>query len=162
MKPHTPAPGHSPTHKDEVPINHCFGCGKHNPEGMHLEFFLDEELRQAICHFNLTRRFEGPPGHVHGGIIATILDEAMGKVNKFRKVIGLTKRMEIEYLKPVPLGKTLMVTARESHVEGREHTNVAEITNEQGALLARGRATFVIVDPAKMLAKLAQGQRSDE
>src|SRR5258707_1034159 len=84
-----------------------FGCGKDNPDGMHLKFFFDEEQMETSCHFKLAKRYQGPPGHAHGGVIATILDEAMGKVNKFRNVIALTKTMEIEYMRPVPLGKRL-------------------------------------------------------
>ena len=57
---------------------------------MRLKFTLDEESRKTVCHFKLSRKYTGPPGYAHGGIIATILDEAMGKVNKFRNVLALT------------------------------------------------------------------------
>lgn len=136
------------------PRNHCFACGKDNPDGMNLKFYLDEEGRRAICEFKLSRRYTGPPGHAHGGIIATILDEAMGKVNKFRSVVALTKSMEIDYMKPVPLGKKLTVTGREREVNGRTHINVAEITNETGEILARSTGTFIAVDVSRVFALL--------
>src|ERR1035438_8916180 len=60
-----------------------------------------------------------PPGHCHGGIIATILDEAMGKVNKLRQVVALTSEITVSYLKPVPLNKPLRVESREEKVTGR-------------------------------------------
>ena len=82
--------GHAVHGKPKPRKNHCFGCGHDNPQGMRLKFSLDEDSRQAICHFKLSRKYTGPPGHAHGGIIATILDEAMGKVNKFRNVLALT------------------------------------------------------------------------
>jgi uncharacterized protein (TIGR00369 family) len=135
------------------PRNHCFACGKDNPDGMKLKFYLDEESRRTVCEFKLSRRYTGPPGHAHGGIIATILDEAMGKVNKFRSVVALTKSMEIEYLKPVPLGKKLTVTGREREVNGRTHINVAEITNESGEILARSTGTFIAVDVSQIFAR---------
>src|SRR3954468_16859935 len=75
--------GHDTRHL-KVRKNHCFGCGKDNSEGMRLKFFFDEGKRLTWCRFRLGRRYQGPPGHAHGGIIATILDEAMGKVNKLR------------------------------------------------------------------------------
>jgi len=84
---------------------------------------------------------------------ATILDEAMGKVNKFRSVVALTRSMNVEYLRPVPLGQELTVTGWEQKVEGREHTNVAHITNENGEILARSTGVFVAVDIAKMFAR---------
>jgi uncharacterized protein (TIGR00369 family) len=150
-----PAPGHSTHPRLKELQNHCFACGKDNDQGMHLQFSIDEQAGEAICHFTLGRRYTGPPGHAHGGIIATILDEAMGKVNKLRKVVALTREMRVEYLKPVPLDKPLTVTSREHKVEGREHTNIAEIRDAEGRVLARSSGVFVAVDPARMFAKFA-------
>src|SRR5437667_10483391 len=130
-----PKAGHDTRHL-KIRKNHCFGCGKDNPDGMRLKFSFDENNRRTWCCFRLSRRYQGPPGHAHGGIIATILDEAMGKVNKFRNVLALTRKMEIEYLRPIPLGKAMTVTAQERQVDGRYHTNVSEITNEAGEILA--------------------------
>lgn len=143
------------------PRNHCFACGKDNPDGMKLKFYLDEENRRTICEFKLSRRYTGPPGHAHGGIIATILDEAMGKVNKFRSVVALTKSMEIEYMKPVPLGKKLTVTGREREVNGRTHINVAEITNEDGEILARSTGTFIAVDVSRVFTRFIKMNKGD-
>jgi uncharacterized protein (TIGR00369 family) len=144
-----------------MPKNHCFGCGKDNPQGMRLKFFLDEESRKCVGRFRLPGRFQGPPGHAHGGVIATILDEAMGKVNKLRHVIALTKTMDIEYLRPVPLRKVILVEGYEVRVRGRVHTNAAEIKSEAGEVLARSRGTFIAVDPEKMFAKyLRKGEAS--
>ena len=150
----TPAHGHS-TRAHHMPKNHCFGCGKDNPDGMHLKFFFDEEQMETSCHFKLAKRYQGPPGHAHGGVIATILDEAMGKVNKFRNVIALTKTMEIEYMRPVPLGKRLSVVGFEKSLEGRKHRNAAEIRDEFGQVLARGEGLFIAIDAEKMFQKLA-------
>jgi uncharacterized protein (TIGR00369 family) len=138
-----------------LPVNRCFACGKDNPEGMHLKFYFDEKNRRAFSRFRLPRRYQGPPGHAHGGIIATILDEAMGKVNKLRSVIALTSEMKIEYLRPVPLRQPLIAEGREKSVRGRRHINVGEIRNGKNEVLARGRAVFIAVDAQKMFAKYA-------
>src|SRR5580765_5943536 len=135
MANHKLSHGHAVHGKPKPRKNHCFGCGHDNPQGMRLKFSLDEDSRQAICHFKLSRKYTGPPGHCHGGIIATILDEAMGKVNKFRNVLALTKSMQVDYLLPVPLGKPLKVVGYEKSVEGRTHINMAEIRNEKGLIL---------------------------
>ena len=133
--------------------NYCFACGKNNPEGMRLNFDYDEELDCFVCRFRLSKRYTGPPGHAHGGIIATILDEAMGKVNKLRHVIALTSQITVDYLKPVPLNEPLRVESREVRVHGRKHVNMAEILNTKGEVLARGRGLFIAIDPQKMFAK---------
>lgn len=123
---------------------------------MKLKFTYDEERRRFVCRFRLGKRYTGPPGHVHGGIIATLLDEAMGKVNKLRNVIALTKEMTVEYLKPVPLKRPLRVESFEKSVRGRRHINGAEILNEKGEVLARGRGLFIAVDAQKMFAKFVE------
>lgn len=156
----TSASGHDIRHI-RINKNHCFACGPDNPDGMHLKFKFDQKGGHAVCRFRLPLRFQGPPGHAHGGIIATILDEAMGKVNKLRSVIAVTKTMEVEYLKLVPLRKSLIVEGHESSVRGRKHVNVAQILNEKGEVLARSRGLFIAIDPAKMFAKhLRPGERT--
>lgn len=133
-----------------LPKNFCFACGQDNRQGMRLKFLVDEEGKRFLCRFRLAKRYTGPPGHAHGGIIATILDEVMGKVNKLRHVVAVTAEMTVEYLKPVPLGKPLIAEAHELRVRGRAHTNVGEIRNEKGEVLARGRGVFIAIDPHKM------------
>ncbi|MBZ5646751.1 MAG: PaaI family thioesterase [Acidobacteriia bacterium] len=146
-------PGHEITKHQALRRNLCFGCGKDNPHGMHLKFHYHEETDSFVARMRLPQRYWGPPKHAHGGIIATILDEAMGKVNKLKHVIALTREMTIEYLKPVPLHKPLVVEGRAKYARGRRHVNVGEIRNEKGEVLARGRAVFVAIDPHKMFAK---------
>ena len=147
-KPH----GHD-TRDVKLTKNNCFVCGPDNPEGMRLEFILDEERQTFVCKFRLDKRYTGPPGHCHGGIIACILDDAMGKVNKLHHVIALTREMTVEYLKPVPLHELLRVEGREVKVQGRTHINAAEILNEDDEVLARSRGIFIAIDPGKMFAK---------
>ena len=120
---------------------------------MRLKFTYDEESDSFVCRFRLGKRFTGPPGHCHGGIIATILDEAMGKVNKLRHVVALTSEIKVNYLKPVPLNKALIVRSREVSVRGRKHVNMAEILDGKDQVLARGRGLFIAIDPHKMFAK---------
>jgi uncharacterized protein (TIGR00369 family) len=151
--------GHETKHHT-MPKNHCFGCGPDNPEGMRLNFELNESQNGFIARFQLPQRYVGPPGHAHGGIIATILDEAMGKVNKLRHVIALTREMKVEYLRPVPLGKTLIAEGHEKYVRGREHINVAELRTQSGELLARSRGKFIAIDPEKMFKKYLKGKKT--
>jgi len=144
--------GHS-TRYIRLQKNLCFACGKNNAEGMRLRFAYDEERDLFVCRFRLGKRYTGPPGHAHGGIIATILDEAMGKVNKLRHVVALTSTITVDYLKPVPLNKPLRVESWEVRVRGRYHTNTAEILNQKGDVLARSKGLFIAIDPHKMFAK---------
>ena len=127
--------------------NYCFACGKDNPDGMHLKFELDPERKRFISHFRLNKRYTGPPGYCHGGIIATILDDAMSKLNKLRDVIAATSQLKIDYLKPVRLNTLLRVESHELRKRGRHLTRAAEILNEDGIVLAKGTGQFVIINP---------------
>src|ERR1035441_4908774 len=136
--------------------NYCFACGQNNPEGMRLRFTLDEERQTSGWHARFGTPYTGPPGPCHGGIIATVLDDAMGKVNKLHQVIALTKEMTVQYLKPVPLDKPLHVEGREVSVHGSQHINEAEILNEKGEVLARSKGIFIAIDPEKMFGKFVE------
>jgi uncharacterized protein (TIGR00369 family) len=138
---------------DRLRKNYCFACGKDNPEGMRLKFVFDDETKRFVSRFRLSKRYTGPPGHCHGGIIATILDDAMGKVNKLRDVVALTSQITVNYLRPVPLHQPLRVESFEIKVEGRRHINMAEIFNEKNEVLARSQGTFIVIDPEKMFGK---------
>ena len=142
-----------------VPIrkNQCFACGPDNAAGMHLKFTYDKKRKAFVCRFRLDERYTGPPGHCHGGIIATILDEAMGKVNKLRQVIAVTAQMTVDYLRPVPLNQPLRVESRDVSSLRRKHVNRGEILNQKGEVLARGEALFISVDAEGMFAKFVKG-----
>jgi uncharacterized protein (TIGR00369 family) len=144
------------TGKLRLPSNICFGCGKDNPDGMRLKFDYDEKARRFVCRFRLSKRYTGPPGHCHGGIIATILDEAMGKVNRLHKVTALTSHITVHYIKPVPLNQPLRAESWERRKRGRYHLNVAHIVNKEGTVLARSEGLFVAIDPHKMFAKFVE------
>ena len=80
---------------------------------------------------------------MHGGIIAVLLDEAMGKVNRFRGVRAVTAELKIEYLRPVPVGQEIVVEAHEVETNGRNLFHESEIRTAEGLVLARGRGRFV-------------------
>ena len=126
-------------------LHHCFGCGQENKTGLRLKFFVDDEHR-VICRVRVPRRFEGPPGHVHGGVIATLLDEAMSKANRQFGIVAMTRQMEVEYLKPVPLMTSLELTAHHVSASGRKHRCEAQIADQSGTILARAQALFIAVN----------------
>lgn len=127
-------------------LNGCFGCGDDNDAGLHLQFFVDEEQR-VLCRVRLARQFQGPPGHAHGGIIATLLDEAMSKANRHRNIVAMTRHMSIDFLRPVPLESDLVLEGwSESDLDsGRKHRCSAELRNADGAVLASATGIFIQV-----------------
>lgn len=131
------------------PANPCFGCGGANPRGMKLAFDRDMGRQRIVGRFRLGAEYQGGPGFVHGGIIATVLDEAMGKVSAFSDVRAVTAELNIEYLRPIRVEEEILVEAFQSERNGRQLIHRGEIRNAAGELLARARGRFVVIDPAK-------------
>jgi uncharacterized protein (TIGR00369 family) len=127
------------------PTNTCFGCGGANDGGMKLAFEQDNVNRRIVGRFVLGERYQGGGGFAHGGIIATLLDEAMGKVCRFRNVRAVTAELAVEYLKPVNVQNEIIVEGREMELKGRNLFMTGEIRNEAGEVLARGRGRFVVI-----------------
>lgn len=136
--------------------NRCFGCGGANPHGMQLTFEQDDERRRITGRFQLGPVYEGGSGFLHGGIIALLIDEAMGKVCRFRGVRAVTAELSVEYHRPIPSDAAIVVEAFESRQDGRDLHHECEIRTEAGKLLARGRGRFVQVDPEKYRERLKQ------
>jgi len=141
-------------HQVAVKRNYCFGCGVDNPDSMKLKFTYDKKNARVICRLRLAPRFAGPPGYAHGGIIATVLDESMAKLNKLHGVTAVTGHMAVDYLWPVPLEQSPTVKARETEVKGRRRFREGLITNKSRGVLARGKGVFITIDPQKVFAKL--------
>ncbi|HKD51453.1 MAG TPA: PaaI family thioesterase [Candidatus Acidoferrum sp.] len=129
------------------PTNKCFGCGGDNAGGMKLTFEQDNANRKIVGRFVLGERYQGGAGFAHGGIIALLLDEALGKVCRFRDVRAVTAELSVEYLKPVALDKEIVVEGRETEMNGRNLFMTGEIRNQNGDVLARGKGRFVVIKP---------------
>ena len=149
---------HHPSSMDSNPTidelaNYCFGCGPGNPNGLHLAFTMDAsdpDSPLATAQVNLDRSFEGPPGHIHGGIIATLMDEAMSKLNRPLNVLAMTRHMEVDYLRPAPLHQPLILIGRHQKREGRKLFHAAELKSSDGTLLASAKGLFIVIDPSHL------------
>ena len=126
---------------------HCFGCGPNNPEGLHLQFAIDQDTHSAETSVTLDERYQGAPGYVHGGIIATLLDEAMSKLNRPLGVLAMTRQMDVSYLKPAPIGSEMRLRSRFLRREGRKLFHEAELLSTAGEVLSRCSGLWIVIDP---------------
>jgi uncharacterized protein (TIGR00369 family) len=131
--------------------NPCFGCGQTNPHGMRLRFDRDDARQRVVGKFKLGPEYQGATGFVHGGIIATVLDEVMSKVSRFFDVRAVTAELMVEYLRPVNIGQDLVVEGFHARRDGRQLYHEGEIRDVSGTLLARGRGRFVVVDLERLV-----------
>src|ERR1700720_1686870 len=105
---------------------------------MKLTFEQDNVNRRIVGRFILGQAYQGGGGMAHGGIIATLLDEAMGKVCRFREVRAVTAELTVQYLKPVKVDEEIVVEGYEAEAKGRNLYLVGEIRNGAGEVLAKG------------------------
>jgi uncharacterized protein (TIGR00369 family) len=131
------------------PANPCFGCGGGNPRGMKLVFDADESAQRVSGRFRLGPEYQGATGFIHGGIIATVLDEVMSKLSRFTNLHAVTAELNVEYLRPVRVDEELYAQGFATRQDGRDLYRQGEIRNAAGTVLARGRARFVIIDPER-------------
>jgi uncharacterized protein (TIGR00369 family) len=99
----------------------------------------------VAAHAVISENYEGPPGYLHGGIIATLLDEAMSKANRAGGVTAMTRQMQVEYLRPVPSGVGIAIRGRVVRSEGRKHWTEAQIENLEGKVLASATGLFIAI-----------------
>jgi acyl-coenzyme A thioesterase PaaI-like protein len=90
--------------------------------------------------------YEGPPGYVHGGIVALAFDELFGMCNVCNGQGGLTGRLTVRYRKPTPLGQELRLTAWQDHHEGRR-MHVRGTIHAGAVLTAEAEGLFVTPRP---------------
>jgi len=142
---------HSPAADERS--NHCFGCGPSNPQGMHLTFAIDATDSAHVTStttVQLSRIYQGPPGYIHGGIIATLMDEAMSKLNRPLNVLAFTRHMEIDYLRPAPIDQPLTLIGTHLSRKGRKLFHQAELKLPNGSILARAKGLFIALTPEQL------------
>jgi acyl-coenzyme A thioesterase PaaI-like protein len=124
----------------------CFGCGKNNPIGLKLEFDLDEENLTVEGRFTPKREHAGYTGIMHGGLVATVLDEAMLKLLWDSGISAVTASLEVRLLNPIPIGRELVIKGRVDSEGGRIVNTSAEVEDTDGNVLARGKAKCMRVE----------------
>jgi acyl-coenzyme A thioesterase PaaI-like protein len=126
--------------------------GPSNPMAPPVEMRLVEE--GVLATVTLGIPYEGPPGHVHGGVTAMIFDEVLGMVQSQSGNPGMTGRLIIHYRSPTPLYRELTFRGRLDRVEGRKIFTSG--TLHAGEMLcAEAEGLFVSV-PRERLTRLAE------
>jgi acyl-coenzyme A thioesterase PaaI-like protein len=138
----------SPATGTQIPshFKHCFGCGDLHPTGLHLKAIVGEGA-DITAKFTVTENHQGAPGLAHGGLLSLAFDEALGKLMWLLRAPAVTARLETDFLRPVPIGTTLHISARITGQVGRKVYSVAEgrLNTPDGEIAVRAASLFVIV-----------------
>ena len=121
----------------------CFVCGEKNADGLRLVFEIDDERKTLKTTFTADPVFQGYDGIVHGGILSTLLDEAMAKLVYEIGIPAVTASLEVRFKNPAPILVTLLVYGEITEITPRLIKARARITKEDGTVLATGTSTLM-------------------
>jgi acyl-coenzyme A thioesterase PaaI-like protein len=121
----------------------CFVCGEKNPGGLQLSFEIDREKKTLKTTFVGSPTYQGYDGILHGGIVSTLLDEAMAKLVYELGYQAVTASLEIRFKNPAPILEPLHVFGEITEVDPRLVRARARVTNEKGTILATGASTLI-------------------
>lgn len=130
---------------DTTDYQRCFACGAHNPYGLHMTFHVENNT--VVSDLLPQAEHQGFPGVIHGGIVATILDEALNRTSMLTDTPAwtMTGRLDIRYRRYVPYGPRLRVRARLEKQRGRmvQASGVLTLADDEQAILAEAQGTFM-------------------
>ncbi len=143
----TPGAGYSPrSHGDYLPRSPVVGAASPIAPGS-IEWQIEPDpdrptLKRCVATGNINAAYEGPPGYVHGGVIALIFDEMLGIINISNGCPGMTGSLTIRYRKPTPLYSDLRWVAWINRMEGRRVQSTAQLWHG-GVLCAEADGLFI-------------------
>ena len=127
----------------------CIACGPANPHGLHLALFVDPA---GAVHTRYTPRPEhiGFQGVLHGGVLATVVDEAMVWCATWSgKRFCLCGELSVRYRAPAVIGRPVTVVARVLFARPRLLLTNAEVRDAAGALVAEAAGKYVPLTPQR-------------
>jgi len=124
--------------------NYCFVCGEQNPYGLHLTFSLHEG--SAVTEFIPQKIHQGYKDIVHGGIISTLLDEAMVKAALLQGIPAITAEITVRFLKPLIVGEKVIIEASITTMNKKIIETSARMRKTDNTLVAEGHAKLLRQD----------------
>jgi len=121
--------------------NFCFVCGKKNKIGLHLKFKTKGKKTKAV--FIPKKEHQGYRNIVHGGILATVLDEAMTRLGYKLGLNTVTARIEINLRKPAYINKKLLLEGEIIKEEGRKVLAKSVLKNKKKEIVAEAKGILV-------------------
>jgi acyl-coenzyme A thioesterase PaaI-like protein len=130
----------------------CFGCGKDNPQGLHIEYVYEPDGSTGTT-LRLSWLHSGEQAMVHGGIQATILDEVLGRAaqREVTKIAGeghtiVTANFELRYRAPCPTDQEFTARAHVDRVDWPSVFVVGQLTDPDGLVLTEAKARWRVLD----------------
>lgn len=143
----------SPPMNKQPNSDYCFVCGRKNPKGLYLAFY-DDGSNEVHTEFTLGDDYQGYPDVVHGGIVAAILDEVVGRVAMIHDHhhLMMSVVLQVKYRHPTPTHTPLRAVGRVVRLRGRLGKAEGAIYLPDGTITAEAELTLADV-PTELLAE---------
>jgi acyl-coenzyme A thioesterase PaaI-like protein len=151
---HPPRPDLGPDGRMRALANPVIGAA--NPLAPPLRVEVDPE-GSVRTEFELGFPYEGPPGLVHGGVSALILDHLLGSAGGAGGRPGMTATLQLRYHRPTPLHRPLVGRAWIEEADGRKTTIRGEIARADGRVTVEASGLFIL--PGFLADRLDEAQR---
>ena len=125
-----------------VPI-HSFLHSDPAGDRVRLSYFALPEIAHIMARVAFGTHSEGPPGHVHGGCQASVLDEVMGLVTWYTGHHCLSGRLCFDYLRPIPVGSRLTAEGWIERQEGKKVYTAGKLFDEKGRTYTKSSGVFI-------------------
>jgi len=127
--------------------NFCFVCGRDNPKGLQINVKYQPEEMAAETELSLPREYQGWADVIHGGILATLLDEMMAHAVWHFAGPGLTISMETRFHHPLKPDEPIRVRGVLTTPNGSRRTAEAEVVRvADGKKIASGKSRFLLLE----------------
>lgn len=136
----------------------CYACGIDNEHGLHMQFRREGD--RTVADYDPVDFQQGYPGRMHGGVVATMLDEAMGWAVYHAAKWGATARLNLRFRQPVSLDRALRVEAWVVRDHGRLLELRAELRDRDNTLLVEGDGSFMKLDARQAQEMSQQAQEA--
>lgn len=114
----------------------CFVCGEKNPDGLRLEFRMDKSRGEAAAEVIFPERFQGWERVVHGGLLATVLDEGMIYAAGAKGLKCITGEITVRYIKPARTGEAYRLKGLVTGMKGKIVFAESELIGGDGEAIA--------------------------
>ena len=138
--------------KKQPNSRHCFVCGVDNEHGLHLKFY-ENAPGEVTVNYTVPEHFQGYSGVVHGGVVASLVDEVLGRVHMGdpeNTRFMYTAKLTVKYRKPVPIGKPIKIVGHAKTSKRRVATSTAEVYGPKGELLVEAETLLVDLPPEEL------------
>ena len=122
----------------------CLVCGRHNPHGLHLSLHVNTDTGAVTCDFTPQPHHVGFEGIIHGGLLATVVDEAMVWAATWTgRLFCVCGEMSIRFRTRAKVGVPLLATARIEAARPKLILVTSTITSVDNALVAQATGKYV-------------------